>query len=57
MFSDPGLHTAKVPYISVCLMRHIDGADRGHYDAALKIGAGCLLDSFVWAVMDDNSVS
>ena len=57
VFSGPGLHTAKVPYIPVCLMRHIGGTDRGHYDAALKIGAGRPLDSFVWAVMDDNSVS
>ena len=50
MFSGPGLHTAKAPYIPVCLMRHIG-------DAALKLGAERPLDSFVWAVMDDNSVS
>ena len=40
VFSGPGLHTAKVPYIPICLMRHIGGTDRGHYDAALKLGAG-----------------
>ena len=57
VFSGTGLHTDRIQYIPVCLVRHIGGVDRGRYDAAMKLGAGRSLDSFVWALMDDNSVS
>ena len=55
VFSGPSLHTDKVPYIPVCLVRHIGGTDRGHCDAALKLGAGRSLDSFVWALMEKTT--